>query len=322
MDEHTMNEENITFDGRIMGFLRAARGRSQEEIIIEFLQAAIRVSPAADAGSVLINHPKMEKLVLFNEDDFLFSKGLLDPKSRASWPKQFTYFSGIAGRCFREKAIQTLAAGDDDFVGDSPIKNMVCIPIMTMQNQDPFGVACFHNNVPGKLFSEDDKRALVAYTDILSLALHTPHPELQLERNIFIVHGRDTRSLADLQKILRDQNVSPKVLARKDKNAVSILSALEELIRTCRAGFILATPDDEGRLKGQGEIAGRARENVIFETGLLFAKFRAFERVAILLKRPLTLPSDLNGISYEEFDDLNSLRPAIEQKLSNWGLLT
>lgn len=320
-----MEQESITFDGKIMGFLQAARGRSQEEIIIEFLQAAIEVSPAADAGSVLVNHPKMKKLVLFNEDDFLFSRGLLDPGTRAAWPKQFTYFSGIAGRCFRQKTIQTFplrppAVGDDDFVGNSPIKNMVCIPIMT-GGSDPFGVACFHNNDSQKIFSEQDKRALAAYTDILSLALHTPHPELQLERNVFIVHGRDTRSLADLQEILRSFTVSPKVLAREDKNAQSILSALEELIRTCRAGFILATPDDQGKLAGEEPLSVRARENVIFETGLLFAKFRSFERVAILLKKPLVLPSDLRGISYEEFDDINTLRPAIERKLSNWRLL-
>jgi predicted nucleotide-binding protein len=309
-----------------MGFLRAARGRSQETIIVEFLQAAIDISPAADAGSVLINHPKMEKLVLFNEDDFLFQKGLLDPRARADWPKQFSYFAGVAGRCFRQRAVQVFPkqpSGHDDFFGDSPIKNMVCIPIMMGQREDPFGVACFHNNDPSRQFSDEDKRALEAYTDILSLALHTPHPELQLERNVFIVHGRDFRSLDGLKSILRDKKISPKVLAQEDKNATSILSALEELIRTCKAGFILATPDDEGRLVNDGEVhAARARENVIFETGLLFAKFRAFERVAVLLKRPLKLPSDLIGIPYEEFDDIDSLRPVIERKLSNWRLLT
>jgi predicted nucleotide-binding protein len=320
-----MGEKNITFDGRIMGFLRRARGHSQEEIIVEFLQAAVEISPAADAGSVLINHPKMEKLVLFNEDDFLFSKGLLDPQSRATWPKQFTYFTGIAGRCFREQEVQTYPrrpplGANDDFVGNSPIKNMVCIPIMTAKKDAPFGVACFHNNDPEKVFSEEDIRALEAYTDILSLALHTPHPELQLERNVFIVHGRDMRSLDDLQRILRSYKVSPKVLADEDKNAKSILLALEELIRTCRAGFILATPDDEGHLKGEAP-AVRARENVMFEAGLLFAKFRSFDRVSILLKQPLKLPSDLAGISYEPFDDINSLKPAIERKLSEWRLL-
>ena len=94
--------------------------------------------------------------------------------------------------------------------------------------------------------------------------------------------------------------VTPRVLKNKNKGARSILDELESLIRVCKAGFILATPDDEGHLRGSSDpLAERARENVIFETGLLFAKFREFERVAVLLKRPLKLPTDLDGIVYE-----------------------
>lgn len=317
--------ETITFDGRIMGFLQASRGRSQEEIIIEFVRAVIEVNPVADEGSVLINHPKSKKLILFNEDDFLFARKMLD--ARASWPKTFDYADGIAGRCFREAAIQTYPSNrpdaDNDFVGNSPIENMVCIPIITRKGDDPFGVACFHNNDPARPFSQADERVLRAYTDILALALHTPHPELQLERNVFIVHGRDLASLQGLKDILRGHGVSPKVLLDEDKNVKSILGALEELIRTCKAGFVLATPDDMGRLATDKDLAPRARESVVFEMGLLLAKFREFNRVAILVKRPLELPSDLDGITTELFDDIHELKlaSAIERKLSGWKLI-
>ena len=60
---------------------------------------------------------------------------------------------------------------------------------------------------------------------------------------------------------------------------------------------------------------------MIFETGLLFAKFREFERVAVLLKRPLKLPTDLDGIVYEAFDNVRDLEPTIRDKLSTWGLV-
>jgi predicted nucleotide-binding protein len=312
--------DKIIFDERLTGFLRASRGRSQEDIIHEFLQAAIDISPAADEGSVLIHHPRLEKLVLFH------SRFFPDRANAGSrFPDGFKCTQGIAGRCFRERSIQLFTrqsgrATDVDFLGDSPIENMICLPIITAA-REPFGVVCFHNNVADKPFTREDVRVLEAYTGILSLALHTPHPELQLERNVFIVHGRDNESLKGLQSILRANEVVPKVLAKEDKNALSILYALEDLIRTCKAGFILATPDDEGRLKGESQIAARARENVIFETGLLFAKFRAFERVAILLKRPLALPSDLNGVTYEPFDDIKSIEPIITRKLDVWGLL-
>jgi predicted nucleotide-binding protein len=317
--------ETITFDGRIMGFLQASRGRSQEEIIIEFVRAVIEVNPVADEGSVLINHPKIEKLVLFNENDFLFKRKMLD--ARASWPKTFEYSHGIAGRCFREASVQIYPSerpkADKDFVGNSPIKNMVCIPIITKKGGVPFGVACFHNNDKARAFSSADERVLRAYTDILALALHTPHPELQLEPNVFIVHGRDNSSLRGLKKILKAYGVAPKVLLDEDKNVKSILGALEELIRTCKAGFVLATPDDVGRLATDKDLAPRARESVVFEMGLLLAKFREFERVAILVKRPLKLPSDLDGITTELFDDIREpkLARAIKRKLTSWQII-
>lgn len=321
----TSTTKTITFDGRIMGFLQASRGRSQEEIIIEFVRAVIEINPVADEGSVLINHPKIKKLVLFNENDFLFKRKMLDAK--AHWPRIFKYTDGIAGRCFREATVQTYPSqrpdADDDFIGRSPIKNMVCIPIITRKGGSPFGVACFHNNDAKRPFSAADERVLRAYTDILALALHTPHPELQLDRNVFIVHGRDKTSLRGLKDILRAYGVTPKVLQEEDKNVKSILGALEELIRTCKAGFVLATPDDVGRLASDKEMAPRARESVVFEMGLLLAKFREFERVAILVKHPLKLPSDLDGITTERFDDIREpqLARAIRRKLVNWQLI-
>lgn len=60
--------------GAFRAFLRAARGRSQEEIIIEFLASTVLNDPVADNGSVLINHPKRKMLITFNEGDFLFEK--------------------------------------------------------------------------------------------------------------------------------------------------------------------------------------------------------------------------------------------------------
>ncbi|MGY3036541.1 hypothetical protein ACVIIV_005711 [Bradyrhizobium sp. USDA 4354] len=234
------------------------------------------------------------------------------------------YFGTIAGNCFRT-GTQTVfsRAQGGEFYGDSPIQNMVCFPIKLGPSRSPFGVACFHNNIPEKAFSPEDLRVLEAYTDILALALHTPHPELQLDRNVFIVHGRDERSRISLESILRQNKVNPKVLLREDKNATTILSALEELIRTCKAGFILATPDDEGRLgKPNEQLAARARENVIFEMGMLFAKFRAFDRVAILLKKPLRLPSDLNGVTYEEFERIEDIEATVVRKLDSWKLLS
>lgn len=311
--------------GSLRDFLRAAKGRSQEEIIIEFLATAVLADPNSEQGSVLINHPRGQKLIVFNEGDFLFRRQILDPQS--SWPREFTYFEGIAGRCFRTRETQVFrrrqAAGASDFFGSSPIQNMVCVPIITVPGE-PFGVVCFHNNDADKEFSAAEIDALESYVDVLAIALHNPLPELNLEKNVFIVHGRDDAALNELDLLLRKHHVSPQVLKNTNTGPNSILEELEELIRVCKAGFVLMTPDDEGRLrKESGALGPRARENVIFETGLLFAKFRRFERVALVVRRPLDLPSDLHGTLYLEFEkSVGEIEMKIVDKLDSWGIST
>lgn len=313
--------------GPIKGFLSAAKGRSQEEIIKEFLIATVIADPVADHGTVLVNDPRGRRLIVFNQDDFLFENRLLDPARRADWPMEFPHDQSIAGYCFRQKRTVVFCRAQASpvtarfFTGDSPIENMICIPI-TMAGGDPFGVVCFHNNAADKVFGPAEATVLEAFVDVLAVALHSPLPELYLEKNVFIVHGRRQDSLDQLQLLLLKHNVSPKVLGQASKGPNAILDELEGLVRICKAGFILVTPDDEGRLRGTEEpLVARARENVIFEAGLLFAKYREFNRVELLLEEPAVLPSDLSGIYYERFAKIADIEARIEDKLGEWGLL-
>lgn len=222
--------------GAFRRFLKAARGRSQEDIIIEFLASTVINDPVSDNGSVLINHPQRKLLITFNEGNFLFEKKLLDPQARASWPAEIGYYDSVAGTCFLTEETQTYCRAenptDSRFFGDSPIANMVCIPILT-GGSVPFGVVCFHNNKPEKTFSQEHVKLLESCVDILAIALHNPVPELNLERNVFIVHGRDTQARLELENMLLQKKVTPRVLVREDKGPNSILEELEGLIRTC-----------------------------------------------------------------------------------------
>jgi predicted nucleotide-binding protein len=328
-------------------FLESARGQSQEDIILLFLDAVRDKSGLIEDASVLIDHPEQEKLVVFDHR-------FLDP--RKPWENEFRYSRGttkaLAVHCYirrrkTEYPPRTQEEKDDaaQLVGRSDIKNMVCVPIMLMNDRSPFGVACFHNSDPDKKFSEKDGETLESYVDVLALALHMPHPEIQLEQNVFIVHGRDETSLKDLEVLLLRHNVRPIILKHEERNAQSILESLELTLRKCKAGFILVTPDDEGRFKERSTLRSlfnrpffgltvarskktnepfefRARENVIFETGLLFSKFRQSKRVAILLQKPAVLPSDLKGILYDEFRTINDIEARITARLQSWGMTT
>jgi hypothetical protein len=191
-------------------FLRAARGCSQEQVIIEFLETAVSVNTKSDHGSVLIKHPDRDALILFNANDFLFEKKLLDPNAVGSWPSELGLRGTIAGLCYRTKSTKVFrrkdGAAGTDFFGNSPIQNMVCIPIM-IGGDRPFGIVCFHNNDPEREFSTAEVAALESCVDVLAIALHNPLPELNLENNVFIVHGHDRQSRLELENILLQRKV-------------------------------------------------------------------------------------------------------------------
>jgi hypothetical protein len=75
-------------------FLKAARGRSQEDIITEFL-AAVRdptdPNSLIEDASVLVDHAREKKLKVFNDR-------FLDPTKR--WETAISYNEGVAGNAF------------------------------------------------------------------------------------------------------------------------------------------------------------------------------------------------------------------------------
>jgi predicted nucleotide-binding protein len=308
------------------GFLRAARGQSQEEIVRQFLFYVIDEDEIVDDGSVLLNHPRQNKLILFNQSTFkVTSKKELESQTGEQWQKEFSYTQGIAGQCFVENRTghysrdRIRGKAETEFFGNSPIHNMVCVPIKTSHGR-PFGIVCLHNNDPQKTFSDERIANIEAFVDIFAIALHVPHPEVQLEKNVFIVHGHDLDALDILTNILEEHDIRARVLRDDSKGLVHILTAVEELLRECQAGFILATPDDQGKAVGGRKATPRVRENVMFEAGLLCARFRQIDRVAMLLHKSLKLPSDLEGLARIEFQSMRDAKNEIVAKLIAWDL--
>ena len=208
--------------------------------------------------------------------------------------------------------------------GDVPIAHMVCAPIVFGESTSPFGVASFHNANVDRRFSDDDVTLVKAYTETLGMMLEISELNLESERSkrVFIVHGRDRESFLELRSMLIELKVDPVVMQEQPKAGQEALQMVERLIHGCRGGFVLMTPDDVGRLKvpGKGPLLPRARENVIFEAGILTSIFRATNKVCFVVKKPLELPSDMKGLLYEEFEaELNQKR--IEAILRSWGMV-
>lgn len=312
--------------GSLATFLYAIRGKPQGDIIKEFLDTLIFQNSCCESGSVHIYDPRAKKLRLFNEDNFLYERGYLE--EGPGWPTELDRFEGIGGRAFRTGRSQYYVhhKGDSDFStrhGEVPIRSMICVPIIQWGQREPFGIASFHNSEESKKdFDGAIRAAIEVYVSSFGLALEASKQKLILEKSnrIFIVHGRDKASLASLENLLLKKDAEPVVLSHELRTGREILAMLEDVVSTCKAGFVILTPDDEGRLKGEADLQPRARQNVIFESGMLSARFRNLGRVCFLVRRPVELPSDIRGLFCYEFNEIEDIESLISNTLENWGL--
>jgi len=84
--------------------------------------------------------------------------------------------------------------------------------------------------------------------------------------------------------------------------------------------FVLLTPDDTASSrKFPDQVQHRARQNVIFEHGLLIGLLGQ-DRVCAIVKGDIEFPSDIQGIMYKRLkleDSLNSIAFELVKELRN-----
>src|SRR5690606_32478565 len=109
--------------------------------------------------------------------------------------------------------------------------------------------------------------------------------------------GHDTEARDQLELMLLRMNIKPVILGNMAPDGKTIIEALIASTDVPYA-VVLLTPDDEGHKAGdESRKAFRARQNVVLELGMFLAKLGR-ERVAILHKGNLELPSDIHGLIY------------------------
>ena len=280
------------------------------------------------SGSILVYSPTDDKLRLFNDQDFLFKERFLDPTKK--WRTEFDRWEGLAGLAFSTRELQYSedVSSDERYVSDDEsaqsTKSLICAPILIATHSQPFGVASFFNSPSGESFDDDATNLIRLAVNTLALALQVSKEELGRERskNVFIVHGRDPNAVNALKIILVARGIRPVVLADQPRTGQELLHKLDELLKSCRAGFVLLTPDDEGRLKTDtdGALRARTRQNVIFEAGWLTGMLRDQGKICFLQVGAVELPSDIQGILVEEFNVNSPNISRIEAILTDWGI--
>lgn len=129
----------------------------------------------------------------------------------------------------------------------------------------------------------------------------------QKPKSIFIVHGHDTEAMEQLELFLRRLQLTPFILMNSSGGGKTIIEALEGQIGrdySADFGIILMTPDDMGYTKddGRDKEEPRARQNVIFEAGMLVSSLTR-KRIAFIVKGHIEMPSDLQGVLYLGYNE-------------------
>lgn len=350
-------EEQESFYEFLHDFVCMARNRKAALVIRYFLEIIIKRSPLCETGAILVltadqngSSKEMNTLLVWRDNDEVSS---LEELRNRKDNRQLPINDGIAAMAFRKRAPEyaplaekhhsfkfaTDASGKEKTTTD--IGPIYCVPIILSDSGgEPFGVVTFQNAKKKSIESADKyaekntKQAYASeftYEDRLKMQLAVKTLEAMLlcsprklldYKQVFIVHGHDEKIRQELETFLNENGIRSVVIQAKARTGGDLLGTIEDQINSCMAGFILLTPDDEGRLYQYGHpLKQRPRQNVIFEAGFLTALFRKTRRVCFVkVGDDLEIPSDLNGMLMETYTG-NLDEKRIKSVLVNWGML-
>ena len=158
----------------------------------------------------------------------------------------------------------------------------------------------------------------------MALAFYfTSHRENQGEsmgekasQKVFTVHGHDEAAKHAVARFIERLGLEAIILDEQSGGLQAIIDKFEEQAEDIVFAMILLTPDDVGAAKAkQNELQPRARQNVILELGYFIGKLDR-NRICLLYKGGVELPSDIRGLSYIFMDDYDGwqLKLAREMK--------
>ena len=184
--------------------------------------------------------------------------------------------------------------------------------VLSEEKTLPYGVQfCFNNGAKVSVYDkgkitpqgkcvEEVKRVLGLSVQINSNNNEVSQQTLPKRKKVFVVYGHDSGARTQLEAMLRRWDLDPLILDQLPSEGATIIEKLERYTQDVNFAVVLATPDDIGyRVNHEDELASRARQNVVFEHGLLIGLYSR-HRVTCLVKKEdeIELPGDISGVVY------------------------
>jgi hypothetical protein len=148
----------------------------------------------------------------------------------------------------------------------------------------------------------------LSWSDVLSSEIGAWLEKEEPDPAIVIVHGRDIPSRDALVRVLTAQLGldAPRVMQLEQIQGATLPEKWETIAAQAKGAIVMATPDDEGRLRGTEELAPRARQNVWLELGWFWGRFVDRSRLLVLTKtedgRTVELASDYLGVELYPYE--------------------
>ena len=137
---------------------------------------------------------------------------------------------------------------------------------------------------------------------------------------VFIVHGHDEAAKHAIARFVAKFDIEPTILDEQVNRGQTIIDKFEEHAGEAGFAIVLLTPDDVGKSKDEtDDPKPRARQNVILELGYFLCGL-GHERVCVLYKEGVELPSDIHGILYMLMDNSDGWQLKLGQEMQAAGL--
>ncbi|MCH7317928.1 nucleotide-binding protein [Acinetobacter sp. ANC 5659] len=166
---------------------------------------------------------------------------------------------------------------------------------------------------PIRQYIHDEYDPVVSFIDSLILDIQNEEVELVIEKTLgretrkikpskpllkaFIVHGHDEATKLKTARFLEKLGFEAVILHEQANGGKTIIEKLEHFTDV-GFGIVLYTPDDEGSVRNKNNYQPRARQNVVFEHGLLIGKLGRERVFPLVMDHSVELPGDISGMVY------------------------
>ena len=143
--------------------------------------------------------------------------------------------------------------------------------------------------------------------------------EVAENKRVFIVHGHDSNTRNEAELLIKQLGFEPVVLFKQPNMGDTIIEKLLRESSEAAFAIVLYTKCDEGKAVEEADLKPRARQNVVFEHGLMCGLLGR-KHVVALVEEGVEIPGDLSGIVYIMLDSAKRWQFDVAREMKASGM--